>query len=637
MALWEGTTGTGLSWEQPGPDRAGDGNNRDQTGLGTEQPGPDRAGDGNNRDEVGDGTTGTGLSWAQPAPLCGVVKRDRAEPAWEQNRDRAEVAEGQNRSGNRARSVTGAVSRSHPAAAAMLLLRAMAGRSAAPEGHRGAAPAPGGHRGAAPEGNRGAAPEGHRGAAPGGHRGALPVLAALLGLGAVLAYGERRRRTAEAAEAPRPPRYPRYTRAEVAQHRSPSERVWVTYGTEVFDVTDFVELHPGGPDRILLAAGGALEPFWALYAVHGQPHVLELLRDYKVGELSPEEAAPPPADTGDPFAGDPPRHPALRVNSWKPFNAEPPPELLTRSFLTPNELFFTRNHLPVPSVEPGSYRLRVEGPGGRSLSLSLAELRQRFPKHEVTATLQCAGNRRSEMSRVRPVKGLAWDIGAISTARWGGARLRDVLLAAGVGDNTGDDTGDDNEWHVCFEGLDADASGTPYGASIPLKRALSAEAEVLLAYEMNGQELPRDHGFPVRVLVPGVVGARSVKWLRSVAVSAAESPSHWQQKDYKGFCPSVDWDSVDFGAAPAIQELPVQSAITEPRPGAAVPAGELTVKGYAWSGGGREVVRVSGDGGWAGGVGELMGWGIGEIGGGKWGNEWGMGEMGNEWGGGLGK
>ncbi|XP_056370939.1 sulfite oxidase, mitochondrial isoform X1 [Oenanthe melanoleuca] len=462
---------------------------------------------------------------------------------------------------------------SHPAAAAaMLLLRAMAARRLPPlmQLPRGCSRLAAGS------------------AAPGGHRGAAPVLAALLGLGAVLAYGERRRRIAQAAQAAPRPQYPRYTRAEVAQHRTPSDRVWVTYGSEVFDVTDFVELHPGGPDKILLAAGGALEPFWALYAVHSQPHVLELLRDYKVGELSPEDAAPPAGDTADPFAGDPPRHPALRVNSLKPFNAEPPPELLTQSFLTPNELFFTRNHLPVPAVEPGSYRLRVEGPGGRSLSLSLSELRQRFPKHEVIATLQCAGNRRSEMSRVRPVKGLAWDIGAISTARWGGARLRDVLLAAGVGDKSGDD----GEWHVCFEGLDVDASGTPYGASIPLKRALSAEAEVLLAYEMNGQELPRDHGFPVRVLVPGVVGARSVKWLRSVVVSPSESPSHWQQNDYKGFCPSVDWDSVDFRAAPAIQELPVQSAITEPRPGAAVPAGEITVKGYAWSGGGRDVVRV---------------------------------------------
>ncbi|XP_032569428.1 sulfite oxidase, mitochondrial [Chiroxiphia lanceolata] len=423
-------------------------------------------------------------------------------------------------------------------------------------------------------------------ASGGGRRGAAPVLAALLGLGAVLAYGERRRRSAQAAKATPAPRYPVYTREEVRRHRSPGDRVWVTHGTEVFDVTDFVELHPGGADKVLLAAGGALEPFWALYAVHSQPHVLELLREYKVGELSPEEAPPSPDAAQDPFAGDPPRHPGLRVNSLKPFNAEPPAELLTESFLTPNELFFTRNHLPVPTVDPGSYRLRVEGPGGRALSLSLPELRSRFPKHEVTATLQCAGNRRAEMSRVRPVKGLPWDIGAISTARWGGARLRDVLLHAGFGERR------DGEWHVCFEGLDEDVGGAPYGASIPYGRAVSPDADVLLAYEMNGEELPRDHGFPVRVVVPGVVGARSVKWLRRVAVSPAESPSHWQQNDYKGFCPSVDWDTVDYRTAPAIQELPVQSAITQPRPGAAVPPGELAVKGYAWSGGGRRVVRV---------------------------------------------
>ncbi|XP_074905732.1 sulfite oxidase, mitochondrial [Buteo buteo] len=422
--------------------------------------------------------------------------------------------------------------------------------------------------------------------AAGGRRGAAPVLAALLGLGAVLAYGERRRRGAQAAQATPVPRYPLYTREEVGRHRSPQDRIWVTHGTEVFDVTDFVELHPGGADKVLLAAGGALEPFWALYAVHSQPHVLELLREYKVGELSPEEAPPAPDATQDPFAGDPPRHPGLRVNSQKPFNAEPPAELLAERFLTPNELFFTRNHLPVPAVDPGSYRLRVEGPGGRALSLSLAELRSRFPKHEVTATLQCAGNRRAEMSRIRPVKGLAWDIGAISTARWGGVRLRDVLLDAGFSEER------EGEWHVCFEGLDADAAGVPYGASIPYGRAISPAADVLLAYEMNGEELPRDHGFPLRVVVPGVVGARSVKWLQRVAVSPAESPSHWQRNDYKGFSPCVDWDTVDYTTAPAIQELPVQSAITHPRPGAAVPEGELTVKGYAWSGGGREVVRV---------------------------------------------
>lgn len=404
------------------------------------------------------------------------------------------------------------------------------------------------------------------------------VVGALLGFGAAFVYHDHRCRAAK--ETPRI-----YTREEVKAHSTPETRVWVTLGSEVFDVTEFVALHPGGPSKLMLAAGGPLEPFWALYAVHNQPHVRELLAEYKIGELSPEDKAPPTLKTSDPYADDPVRHPALTVNSQRPFNAEPPPGLLTDTYITPNSIFFTRNHLPVPNLDPKTYRLQVVGAHrGKSLSLSLDDLR-RFPKHEITVTLQCAGNRRSEMTRFKEVKGLDWRIGAISTARWAGARLCDVLAQAGHRLS-------DTEAHVCFEGLDADPTGTAYGASIPLARAMNPEAEVLLAYEMNGEPLPRDHGFPVRVVVPGVVGARHVKWLGKVSVEPEESHSHWQRRDYKGFSPSVDWDTVDFDSAPSIQELPVQSAITEPQNGATVESGEVTVKGYAWSGGGRAVVRV---------------------------------------------
>lgn len=368
----------------------------------------------------------------------------------------------------------------------------------------------------------------------------------------------------------------------MARHCSETDRVWVTYGNDVFDVTDFLSLHPGGKSKILLAAGGALEPFWALYAMHNQEHVLEILQGYKVGELSPEE--PPQPNPGDPYAEDPPRHPALKVNSLKPFNAEPPSELLSENYLTPNQLFFTRNHLPVPVVDPATYRLCIQDSHGQMLSLSLQDLKIKFHKHEVVATLQCAGNRRSEMNALRTTNRLGWGIGAISNARWGGVRLRDVLMQAGY--KPGD------EGHVSFEGLDKDQSGTVYGASIPFKKAMSPEGDVLLAYEMNGEELPRDHGFPLRVVVPGVVGARNVKWLARITVGPEESQSHWQQKDYKGFSPSVTWDTVDFSKAPAIQEMSVQSAITEPSPGTRVSPGVLTVKGYAWSGGGQSVIRV---------------------------------------------
>ncbi|XP_062059479.1 sulfite oxidase, mitochondrial isoform X2 [Lepus europaeus] len=404
------------------------------------------------------------------------------------------------------------------------------------------------------------------------------VTGALLGLGAVLAYHHHRCRAAQ--ESPHI-----YSKEEVRSHCRPETGIWVTFGSEVFDVTEFVDLHPGGPSKLMLAAGGPLEPFWALYAVHNQPHVRELLAQYKIGELHPEDTTPSTLETSNPYADDPVRHPALKVNSQRPFNAEPPPELLTENYITPNPLFFTRNHLPVPNLDPDTYRLHVVGaPGGQSLCLSLDDLRK-FPKHEVTVTLQCAGNRRSEMSQVKEVKGLEWRTGAISTARWAGARLCDVLVQAGHQLS-------EAEAHVCFEGLDSDPTGTAYGASIPLARALDPAAEVLLAYEMNGEPLPRDHGFPVRVVVPGVVGARHVKWLGRVSVEPEESGSHWQRRDYKGFSPSVDWDTVDFDSAPSIQELPVQSAITEPRAGETVESGEVTVKGYAWSGGGRAVIRV---------------------------------------------
>ncbi|XP_041672407.1 sulfite oxidase, mitochondrial [Cheilinus undulatus] len=422
------------------------------------------------------------------------------------------------------------------------------------------------------------------------------VAGLLAGTGAVLAYGLHHHQaeqsdsvsvqTVEQTSA-----LPVFTQEEVHSHRTVEDGVWVTYKGGVYDITEFVAMHPGG-EKILLAAGGALEPFWALYAVHNSEHVLEILSEYKVGELSAEDQKKQQTvKSSDPYSSDPERHPAMRINSLKPFNAEPPPEILSDSYITPSAIFFKRNHLPVPQVDPESYQLQVEveGQSEGGLSLSLKDLKTKFQKHTITATLQCAGNRRSEMNKVKQVKGLNWGIAAISNATWSGARLRDVLMAAGYRSNMSQ-----KMRHVQFEGLDKDVTGTTYGASIPLNKALSEEGDVLLAYEMNGEDLPADHGYPVRVIVPGTVGARNVKWLGKIIVSAEESSSHWQQNDYKGFSPGTDWDTVDFKSAPAIQELPIQSAITTPADGTVVDRSseEVTVKGYAWSGGGREVVRV---------------------------------------------
>ncbi len=146
-----------------------------------------------------------------------------------------------------------------------------------------------------------------------------------------------------------------------------------------------------------------------------------------------------------------------------------------------------------------------------------------------------------------------------------------------------------------------DPTSAPYGASIPLAKAMDPRGDVLLAYEMNGEPLTRDHGYPVRVVIPGTVGARWVKWLSKsviqptldspfsysfslsarIEVSVEESESHWQKNDYKSFSPSADWDKIDFAKAPAIQELPVTSVICTPQneETATLKDGKLNLKG----------------------------------------------------------
>lgn len=388
-------------------------------------------------------------------------------------------------------------------------------------------------------------------------------------------------------EAPASPKQlPVFSKEEVAKHKTREQGVWVTFKGGVYDVTEWLDLHPGGAARVMLAAGSSLEPFWSMYQQHNHPNVINILEAYRIGNL---EGGAVKEEYADPYADEPARNPALVVRSEKPFNAETPKELLTARLLTTNELFYVRNHLPTPDLDASSYKLRIEGEGMRITELSLEDLKAKFKKHSVVSTIQCSGNRREQLNQVKEIKGLRWDVGAVGTAEWSGVRLRDVLRYAGL------DEGSVDVQHIWFEGADTDkTSGSTYGASIPLDKAISSQGEVILAYEMNGEPLPRDHGFPVRVVVPGTTGARSVKWLSKISASAEESPSHWQQKDYKSFSPNTDWDNVDWDSAPAIQSMPVTSAICEPSEGAVLEEGtdEITVRGYAWSGGGQRIVRV---------------------------------------------
>lgn len=390
-------------------------------------------------------------------------------------------------------------------------------------------------------------------------------------------------------------RLPHYSQEEVSKHKSPETGIWVSYKGGVYDITEFVDSHPGG-DKILLAAGRAIDPFWAMYAAHQTEETENLLEEMRIGDLVMENKNKE-VDPLDPYGQEPwhDRHPAVEARSQKPYNAEPPLELLTDKFLTPNALFYVRNHLPVPQVSMKDYRLKVKVEGRNSpTELTLEDLKAKFKQYTITAAIQCGGNRRNAMSKVKHVRGLPWGPAAISNAQWTGVRLRDVLAYAGMSEKQ-------DFRHVQFEGLDHDLSGDHYGASIPIDKALSPDGDVLLAFEMNGEPLPLDHGYPLRVVVPGTVGARNVKWLSSITVSTEESPSFWQQNDYKVFSPNVTVESADYKTVRSMQEMPVQSAISEPRDGFSVDASEMVVqvKGYAYSGGGRGVNRVdvSADGG----------------------------------------
>lgn len=375
-----------------------------------------------------------------------------------------------------------------------------------------------------------------------------------------------------------------YTLEEVGKHDNDKNGIWVTFKRGVYDITEFVKKHPGGPSKIIMAAGSSIEPFWTIFANHNTPEIYELLESMRIGNIS-EEDAQDNRDNNDPYTREPSRHKALKINGHKPFCAEPPPSLLVESFVTPTELFYVRNHLPVPEIDLATYTLElgVEDTVKKTMNL---ETIKKYPKYTITSAIMCGGNRRSEMAKAKPLKGLSWGVGAVGNATWSGARLCDILTDLGIKEEDYD--------HVQFEGYDIDPSGTPYGASIPISKALDPRADVILAYEMNGKPIPKDHGFPIRVIVPGVVGARNVKWLGKIIVSKKESPSQWQQGDYKGFSPSTDWDNVDFSKAPAIQEMPVISAICVPEPSQSVKVenGKITVKGYAWSGGGRKIIRV---------------------------------------------
>jgi sulfite oxidase len=272
------------------------------------------------------------------------------------------------------------------------------------------------------------------------------------------------------------------------------------------------------------------------------------------------------------------------------------------SFIT-KEGGYSRNHGPIPHLDAATHQVCVYGLVKKELSLHIKDL-QELPQHSVICALQCAGNRRHTMrTKLKEVCGIDWFDGAVMNCKWTGPLLKDVLEKAGV-------KVEKEKWsdaHVAFSCFQTPTQDDEYyGASIPLSRAMDANSSILVALQMNDKPLTPNHGAPVRIVTPGIAGARSVKWLDRITVQMCESRSYYQQHDYKILPPEADCKEKAeewWGKVSAIQDMPINSVIGIPKSGSTVHRdqnGTIEVKGYALpsgSDGPITKVEVTADGG----------------------------------------
>jgi sulfite oxidase len=418
------------------------------------------------------------------------------------------------------------------------------------------------------------------------------------------------------------PELPTFSFAEVQDHAS-SESCWVTFRGAVYDVTDFVAGHPGESSRLLMAGGSDLETYWNVYRLHYRGHILSFLEKYRIGNLisSDLEAARTAANFGDAFEDDPPRHRDCQPCTMKPFCGETRLDLLTESYYTPNEIFYKRNHHSVPRIDPEDYELVVEdcpelGIKGRTFTLK--ELKTLFPKAETVSVMQCAGNRGEDYHGLEG-KGMFnsphWNVAAISNAKYGGARMRDVLRYCGMDVDayalgsksavgTKNPLGEQyaqQDWHAHFEAYDHCEPGENFCGSTFMDKVVDPFGDALVCYEMNGRELPRDHGYPVRAVIPGHAGARQPKFLHRIEMKPYAHPT----LQCRGTPPNLDFEN-DLAHWPpkkdptlrtiqTVQEMPVQSIVCWPPQNATMGRlknDEIEIRGVAWSGGGSGIYRV---------------------------------------------
>jgi DMSO/TMAO reductase YedYZ molybdopterin-dependent catalytic subunit len=279
-------------------------------------------------------------------------------------------------------------------------------------------------------------------------------------------------------------------------------------------------------------------------------------------------------------------NPGLIVRGEEPLNLEMPFETLD-GFITPTDSFYVRTHFPIPTINEDDWRLQIGGEVNDPFSIDYDEL-VRLPSRTLPATLECAGNNRNLLQT--KVKGVQWGLGAVGNAEWTGVPLATLLQRAGV-NSAG--------CEVILEGADRGTVDDPkaprgelkFARSIPMAKALD---DVLLAYRMNGADLPPEHGFPVRAIVPGWYAVASIKWLQRVIVTTEPFKGYYQTLDYSFWKRTAD----DLAVVVPLTALQTKAQIAQPIAGQKIARNEkVRVHGAAWGATQITRVEVSTDGG----------------------------------------
>ncbi|CAN9120075.1 unnamed protein product [Alternaria sp. RS040] len=287
----------------------------------------------------------------------------------------------------------------------------------------------------------------------------------------------------------------------------------------------------------------------------------------------------------------------IRLTGKHPMNAEANlSHLYDAGLITPNELHYVRNHGAVPRLLWEFHELDVEG---GKLVLSMDNLKNDFDTINIPVALACDGNRRKELNMIKKSKGFSWGSAAVSCAYWKGPLVKDILLEAGLPAKMPEG----KRYWVNFEGADEPSEGK-YSTCLPFDYVMDVTNDVILAYEMNDLPLPPDHGYPVRLMIPGYVGGRCVKWLKRIWISEKENDSHyhiWDNRVLPSFVTEKDGrfaETLFRHPDTACNEQNLNSVIVKPAQGEQIPLSEAKkgktyrIEGYAYDGGGHEVQRV---------------------------------------------